>query len=117
MTWKIRDFRYDWASITAPIFALTIILVYQHMSYGDFWRSVNPISGANDTAGAIQLYAEIVEILYTLLVGSVIGGCLALKEMSLRSRKPKIAILSLCLNGSLALLSLFYLSREWTLGL
>ncbi len=112
MTWKPRDIRYDWASIAAPILALTIILLYQHLASSDFWRSLSLKDEASDIAGAFQMYAEIVQILYALFVGSVIGVCLALKEMSLRSRKPKLAILSLSLNGSLAMFLLFYLVRE-----
>jgi len=82
MTWNSRDFRYDWASIAAPIVALTIILLYQQLSYSDFWRSIDPKDHASHIAGAMMMYEEIVEIMYALLVGSVIGVCLVLKEMS-----------------------------------
>ena len=97
------------ASIVAPLLTVGLTILFQKLAHAGFWHSVQQDEA--QIAG-LMAAAEVIQILFTLGIGLLIGAILAILSIRLRRRILSLGLVALGLNG----VPLVLLASIWVIG-
>lgn len=113
---KRDDVRYGLFSIACPIMAFVAVSFYLSIANAGFREQVmtNPEDDANHHAGALMALSEMVVLIYSMVIASVIGSLSALISVRKQRGLTGIGLLGLLVNSVPLALFLLLVSRlEW----
>ncbi|MEP6788227.1 MAG: hypothetical protein ABJB40_07345 [Acidobacteriota bacterium] len=102
---------YTLISFVSPVIAFLVILAYQSVAHSHDWEVIGPDSGM---AGAFLAFAEIIQIAFAVLCGTIVGLIFAVVSIQVQRRIPGLA--AFIFNGLLFVVLSFFIIRGVTRG-